>query len=220
MVEAVHRYRADIGIALDGDADRVVMCDENGKIIDGDQLLGLIAQSWKSQGRLAKNTVVATVMSNLGLENHLKGVGVKLERTQVGDRYVVAKMMEKGFNVGGEQSGHVVLSDFSTTGDGLLAALQVLAVMVETGKKLSEVAHVFDPAPQKLVNRKYNGADPLSRKPVQDAIAAAEKALGARGRLLVRKSGTEPLIRVMAQAETDTLVEEAVGGILAALDKE
>jgi phosphoglucosamine mutase len=201
MVDAVHRYRADIGIALDGDADRVVMCDEHGKIVDGDQLLGLIASSWKAHGRLAKNTVVATVMSNLGLENHLKGIGVKLERTQVGDRYVVARMMEKGLNVGGEQSGHIVLSDFSTTGDGLLAALQVLAVMVETGKKLSEVAHVFDPAPQKLVNRKY-------------------KALGTKGRLLVRKSGTEPLIRVMAQAETEDLVKEAVDGVLAALDRE
>jgi len=220
MVDAVHRYRADIGIALDGDADRVVMCDEHGRIIDGDQLLGLIASSWKAHGRLSKNTVVATVMSNLGLENHLKGIGVKLERTQVGDRYVVSRMMEKGLNVGGEQSGHIVLSDFSTTGDGLLAALQVLAVMVETGKKLSEVAHVFDPAPQKLVNRKYNGADPLSRKSVQDAIAAAEKALGTKGRLLVRKSGTEPLIRVMAQAENEDLVKEAVDGVLAALDRE
>jgi len=220
MVDAVHKYRADIGIALDGDADRVVMCDEHGKIIDGDQLLGLIASSWKSQGRLAKNAVVATVMSNLGLENHLKGIGVKMERTQVGDRYVVARMLEKGFNVGGEQSGHVVLSDFSTTGDGLVAALQVLAVMQETGKKLSEVAHVFDPAPQKLVNRKFTGADPLSRKAVQDAIAAAEKALGARGRLLVRKSGTERLIRVMAQAENEDLVKVAVDGVLAALDRE
>ncbi len=220
MVEAVHRYRADIGIALDGDADRVVMCDENGRIVDGDQLLGLIAQSWKQQGRLSKKAVVATVMSNLGLENHLKGLGVALERTQVGDRYVVSRMLEKGINVGGEQSGHIVLSDFSTTGDGLLAALQVLTVMVETGKRLSEVAHVFDPAPQKLVNRKFTGADPLSRKHVQDAIAAAEKALGAKGRLLVRKSGTEPLIRVMAQAESDDLVNEAVGGVLAALDRD
>jgi phosphoglucosamine mutase len=220
MVEAVHRYRADIGIALDGDADRVVMCDENGRIIDGDQLLGLIAQSWKQQGRLSKKAVVATVMSNLGLENHLKGLGVALERTQVGDRYVVSRMLEKGINVGGEQSGHIVLSDFSTTGDGLLAALQVLTVMVETGKRLSEVAHVFDPAPQKLVNRKFTGADPLSRKHVQDAIAAAEKALGTKGRLLVRKSGTEPLIRVMAQAESDDLVNEAVGGVLAALDRD
>ena len=209
MVDAVHRYRADIGIALDGDADRVVMCDEHGKIIDGDQLLGLVAQSWKAQGRLAKNTVVATVMSNLGLENHLKGIGVKMERTQVGDRYVVARMLEKGFNVGGEQSGHVVLSDFSTTGDGLLAALQVLAVMQETGKKLSEVAHVFDPAPQKLVNRKFTGADPLSRKTVQDAIAAAATALGARGRLPVRTSCTEPLLPVMAPAQTEGRGTEA-----------
>ena len=220
MVDAVHKYRADIGIALDGDADRVVMCDEHGKIIDGDQLLGMIATSWKSQGRLSKKAVVATVMSNLGLEIHLKGLGIALERTQVGDRYVVSRMLEKGINIGGEQSGHVVLSDFSTTGDGLLAALQVLAVMQETGKKLSEIAHVFDPAPQKLVNRKYTGADPLSRKVVQDAIASAEKMLGARGRLLVRKSGTEPLIRVMAQAENDDLVREAVDGVLAALDRE
>ncbi len=220
MVDAVHKYRADIGIALDGDADRVVMCDEHGKIIDGDQLLGMIATSWKAQGRLSKKAVVATVMSNLGLEMHLKGLGIALERTQVGDRYVVARMIEKGINIGGEQSGHVVMSDFSTTGDGLLAALQVLAVMVETGKRLSEIAHVFDPAPQKLVNRKYQGADPLSKKSVQDAIAAAEKALGSRGRLLVRKSGTEPLIRVMAQAETDDLVKEAVDGVLAALDRD
>jgi phosphoglucosamine mutase len=220
LVEAVHRYRADIGIALDGDADRVVLCDENGRIVDGDQLLGLVAQSWKAQGRLTKNAVVATVMSNLGLETHLRGLGVKLERTQVGDRYVVGRMMEKGINIGGEQSGHIVLSDFSTTGDGLIAALQVLAVMIETGKKLSEVAHVFDPAPQKLVNRPYKGGDPLGRKAVQDAIAGAEKMLGTRGRLLVRKSGTEPIVRVMAQAETDDLVNEAVGGVLAALDKE
>jgi phosphoglucosamine mutase len=220
LVEAVHRYRADIGIALDGDADRVVLCDENGRIVDGDQLLGLVAQSWQAQGRLTKNAVVATVMSNLGLETHLRGLGVKLERTQVGDRYVVGRMMEKGINIGGEQSGHIVLSDFSTTGDGLIAALQVLAVMIETGKKLSEVAHVFDPAPQTLVNRPYKGGDPLGRKAVQDAIAGAEKMLGTRGRLLVRKSGTEPIVRVMAQAETDDLVNEAVGGVLAALDKE
>ncbi|MBU6318899.1 MAG: phosphoglucosamine mutase [Alphaproteobacteria bacterium] len=220
LVEAVHRYRADIGIALDGDADRVVLCDETGRIIDGDQLLGLIAQSWKAQGRLAKNAVVATVMSNLGLETHLKGLGVRLERTQVGDRYVVGRMMDKGINVGGEQSGHIVLSDFSTTGDGLVAALQVLAVMIETGRRLSEVAHVFDPAPQRLVNRPYKGGDPLARKHVQEAIAAAEKALGSRGRLLVRRSGTEPIIRVMAQAETDDLVHEAVDGVLASLDRD
>lgn len=220
LVEAVHRYRADIGIALDGDADRVVLCDETGRIIDGDQLLGLIAQSWKAQGRLAKNAVVATVMSNLGLETHLKGLGVRLERTQVGDRYVVGRMMEKGINVGGEQSGHIVLSDFSTTGDGLVAALQVLAVMIETGRRLSEVAHVFDPAPQRLVNRPYKGGDPLARKHVQEAISAAEKALGSRGRLLVRRSGTEPIIRVMAQAETDDLVHAAVDGVLASLDRD
>jgi phosphoglucosamine mutase len=220
LIEAVHRYRADVGIALDGDADRLIMCDEQGRIIDGDQLLGLIATTWKAQGRLSKPAICATVMSNLGLENHLKGIGVKMERTQVGDRYIVSRMMEKGINVGGEQSGHIVLSDFSTTGDGLIASLQVLAVMLETGRKLSEVAHVFDPAPQRLVNRPYKGGDPLSRKAVQDAIAAAEKTLGQRGRLLVRKSGTEPIVRVMAQAETDDLVKDAVNGVLAALDAE
>jgi phosphoglucosamine mutase len=218
LVEAVLKYRADIGIALDGDADRVVMCDEAGRVIDGDQLIGLIAQTWKKQGKLSANAVVATVMSNLGLETHLKGLGVALERTQVGDRYVMARMLEKGINLGGEQSGHIILSDFSTTGDGLLAALQVLAVMIETDKRLSEVAHVFDPAPQKLVNRPYKGGDPLARKGVKDAIASAEKALGARGRLLVRRSGTEPIIRVMAQAETEQLVKQAMEGVLAALD--
>ncbi|MEZ5937895.1 MAG: phosphoglucosamine mutase [Hyphomonadaceae bacterium] len=218
MVEAVRRYRADLGIALDGDADRVVMCDAAGRIIDGDQLLGLIATSWKQQDRLAADTVVATVMSNLGLETYLKGLGVKLDRAQVGDRYVVARMLKNGANVGGEQSGHLVLSDFCTTGDGLIAALQVVAAMIEAGKPLAEVAHVFDPAPQKLVNRPYKGGDPLAKKPVKEAISAAEKALGARGRLLVRKSGTEPIIRVMAQAETEDLVREAVDGVLAALD--
>ncbi|MBI1339767.1 phosphoglucosamine mutase [bacterium] len=218
LVEAVHRFRADIGIALDGDADRVVLCDETGRIIDGDQVLGMIARSWKAQGRLSKPAVVATIMSNLGLETYLKGIGVTLERTKVGDRYVVARMIEKGINLGGEQSGHVVMSDFSTTGDGLIAALQVLAALMESGKRLSEVAHVFDPAPQRLVNVPYKGGDPLSRKPVQEAIAAAEKALGARGRLVVRKSGTEPVVRVMAQAETEALVAEAVEGVLDALD--
>lgn len=218
MVDAVHRYRADMGIALDGDADRVVMCDANGRIIDGDQLLGLIAGSWQRQGRLAGGAVVATVMSNLGLETYLRALGLGLERTQVGDRYVVARMIEKGLNLGGEQSGHIVLSDFATTGDGLMAALQVLATMIETGKPLSEVAHVFDPAPQKLVNRPYKGGDPLAKKTVKEAIADAEKLLGTKGRLLVRKSGTEPIVRVMAQAETEDLVKQAVDGVVAALD--
>lgn len=220
LVDAVHRYRADIGIALDGDADRVVMCDERGQVIDGDQVLGAIATSWKQQGRLSKPAVVATIMSNLGLENHLKGLGLKLERTQVGDRYVLAKMLETGANLGGEQSGHVILSDFSTTGDGLIAALQVLAVMVDSQRKLSEVANVFEPAPQKLVNRPYKGGDPLARRSVKDAIAAAERSLGGKGRLVVRKSGTEPIVRVMAQAETEQLVEQAVQGVLAALEAE
>jgi phosphoglucosamine mutase len=207
-----------MGIALDGDADRVVMCDANGKVIDGDQVLGVIAGAWQKQGRLTGGSVVATVMSNLGLETHLRGKGIKLERTQVGDRYVVARMLEKGINLGGEQSGHIVLSDFATTGDGLMAALQVLATMIETGKPLADVAHVFDPAPQKLVNRPYKGGDPLAKKSVKEAIADAEKLLGQRGRLLVRRSGTEPIVRVMAQAETEDLVKQAVEGVVAALD--
>ena len=219
MVDAVHKYRADIGIALDGDADRVVMCDEHGKIIDGDQLLGMIATSWKSQGRLAKNTVVATVMSNLGLETHLKSIGVKLERTQVGDRYVVGRMMEKGLNVGGEQSGHVELSDFSTTGDGLLAALQVLALVKQSGKPASVALDMFKPLPQVLRNVKFEQGKPLDNKNVKDAISKAEERLVKSGRLLVRASGTEPVIRVMAEGDDAALVENVVGDLCAVIEK-
>lgn len=216
--EAVQTYRADIGIALDGDADRVVLCDEKGQIIDGDQVLGLIARSWKESDRLSRPAIAATVMSNLGLETYLKGIGVELHRTKVGDRYVVQHMRENGVNLGGEQSGHVVMTDFATTGDGLIAALQVLSVAADSDRPLSEVAHVFDPAPQKLENVRFSGSkDPLKAKSVQAAIKEVEAMLGEKGRLVVRKSGTEPLIRVMAEAEDEAMMNDAVAQVVAAV---
>ncbi|MEJ0059396.1 MAG: phosphoglucosamine mutase [Terricaulis sp.] len=212
--DTVLKYRADIGIALDGDADRVMIIDEKGTLIDGDQLMALMAKSWKEAGALTKPGLVATVMSNLGLERYLKSLSLKLVRTQVGDRYVVEAMRAQGYNLGGEQSGHIVLSNFSTTGDGLLAALQVLAVRVQTGKPVSEICRLFESAPQVLQNvRLENGADPLSDAKVKEAIKAAEARLGASGRLLVRKSGTEPLVRVMAEGDDEALVREIVGGL-------
>lgn len=217
LKEAVQTYRADIGIALDGDADRCIIIDEKGNEVDGDQLIGLIAEHWKARGQLSEAGVVTTVMSNLGLEQHLKSLDLKLERTKVGDRYVVERMREGGFNLGGEQSGHIVMSDYSTTGDGLMAALQVLAVMVEREKPLSKIAHVFDPVPQKLVNVRYKSGAPLEEESVKDAIAAAEKALGEKGRLVIRKSGTEPLIRVMAEATDAKLMDEAVESVAEAV---
>ena len=217
LAENVLRYRADIGLALDGDADRLIVCDETGHIIDGDQLIALIARAWKRAGLLATDTVVTTQMSNLGLERFLEKEGLKLDRTQVGDRYVVERMRETGANLGGEQSGHIVLTDYATTGDGLIAALQVLALLVESGKKASELLRVFDPAPQILKNYRYSeGSQPLESDRVKAAIAEAEAELGTRGRLLVRKSGTEPVIRVMAEGERK-LIARAVEQILAAL---
>ena len=214
---AVATHRADMGIALDGDADRCIIIDEDGNEIDGDQLIGLIAGHWHKAGRLSQPGVVTTVMSNLGLESHLKSIGLKLERTQVGDRYVVARMREGGFNLGGEQSGHIVMSDHSTTGDGLMAALQVLSVMVETGHKLSKLAHVFDRVPQKLVNVRFKGDDPLDTDSVKVAIAEAEKRLAKTGRLVIRKSGTEPLIRVMAEATDGDLMDAVVEDVAEAV---
>jgi len=211
--EAVLKYRADIGIALDGDADRCILIDEKGDTIDGDQLIGMIATHWKERDLLAKNGVVATVMSNLGLEKHLAGMGLSLERTKVGDRYVVERMRDGGFNLGGEQSGHIVLSDYTTTGDGLIAALQVLAVMVGSEKPLSKISRVFEPVPQKLVNVRYSGGDPLENETVQETISAVETRLGKAGRLVIRKSGTEPLIRVMAEAEQADDMEKAVNEV-------
>ena len=219
LVKAVANHRADLGIALDGDADRCIIVDETGATVDGDQLIGLIAAHWKKQKRLKGGGVVTTVMSNLGLENYLSSIKLNLERTKVGDRYVVERMREGGFNVGGEQSGHVVLSDFATTGDGLIAALQALAVMVERDQPLSSVARVFDPVPQKLVNVRYDGGDPLANAKVKTAIADAEKQLNGTGRLVIRKSGTEPLIRVMAEATDETLMGAAVESVADAVRK-
>jgi phosphoglucosamine mutase len=217
LKQAVLKYRADIGIALDGDADRVVLVDEKGQIIDGDQVMALIAASWKRKGMLSRPGVVATLYSNLGLERFLKTLSLTLERTKVGDRAVVEAMRAKGYNVGGEQSGHIVLSDFSTTGDGLLAALQVLAVLVETGKPVSEVCHLFDPAPQILENVRVTKGKPLEIESVRAVIAAGEKRLGTKGRLLVRASGTEPLVRVMAEGDDELLVREVVSEVVAAV---
>lgn len=204
LAELVRERRADLGIALDGDADRLVLADETGQIVDGDQILALIAGSWHREGRLRGGGVVATVMSNLGLERHLAGMGLALHRAKVGDRYVAERMRESGCNLGGEQSGHMILSDFATTGDGLVAALQVLALLVEERRPASEVCRRFVPLPQTLVNIRYSGASPLGDAEVERAIAAAGEKLAGRGRVLVRASGTEPLIRVMAEAEDAT----------------
>ncbi|MDO1559488.1 phosphoglucosamine mutase [Brevundimonas sp. 2R-24] len=217
MAEAVRTYRADIGIALDGDADRLIVCDEKGAVVDGDQIMALIAKSWARKGVLSGGGVVATVMSNLGLERRLEADGLKLIRAKVGDRYVMEQMRQGGFNLGGEQSGHIILRDHATTGDGLLAALQVLAVMVESGKPMSELARQFDPVPQVLENVRHAGGKPLEAAAVKDAIAAGEATLNGSGRVLVRASGTEPLIRVMAEGDNAALVRRVVKDIAAAV---
>lgn len=209
-------HGADLGIALDGDADRLVVCDEKGAIIDGDQVMGLIGSSCAKAGTLRGGGVVATVMSNMGLEKHLQGLGLTLERTAVGDRYVLERMRHGGFNVGGEQSGHMILADYSTTGDGLVAALQVLASLVHSDKPASEHLHLFAPFPQLLRNVRVNGSPAaiLEADKVKAAIAAGEARLRGQGRVLIRKSGTEPLIRVMAEGENETLVHEVVAAIV------
>ncbi|TAA64965.1 phosphoglucosamine mutase [Shinella sp. JR1-6] len=206
----VHEVRADIGIALDGDADRVQVIDENGKIIDGDQLMAAIAESWAADGMLRGGGIVATVMSNLGLERFLTDQGLSLQRTKVGDRYVVEHMRQHDYNVGGEQSGHIVLSDFGTTGDGLVAALQVLACVKRSGKTVSEVCNRFEPVPQVLKNVRIKAGQPLEDATVRQAIADAECELARNGRLLIRPSGTEPLIRVMAEGDDRAQVERIV----------
>jgi len=213
MARTVVETGAELGIALDGDADRVILADETGRLIDGDQVLALIAGNWQARGRLKGDGIVATVMSNLGLERHLEGLGLALARTKVGDRYVVEEMRRSGFNLGGEQSGHIVMSDYTTTGDGLLAALQVLACIVRSGKPASEVAYRFDPLPQLLKSVRFNGADPLDHADVKAAIAAGQGRLGEAGRLVIRKSGTEPVIRVMAEGDDEALVAQVVGEI-------
>lgn len=219
MQDAVLEYRADIGVALDGDADRVIICDEKGRIVDGDQILALIADMWKTQDRLRGGGVVSTVMANMGLEKHLAARGLTLERTKVGDRYVVEAMRAKAMNVGGEPSGHVILSDYATTGDGLVTALQVLAVMAETGRPASEVCRRFEPLPSLLENLRYRGGDPLADAGVKAAIAAGEEKLGRTGRLVIRKSGTEPVIRVMGEADDGALLRTVIADICAAIEK-
>jgi phosphoglucosamine mutase len=217
MRREVLERRADIGIALDGDADRLIVADERGVILDGDQLMALIASNLARGQRLAGGALVATVMSNLGLEHCLTGQGIGLHRTAVGDRYVVEKMRSLGCNLGGEQSGHIILSDYATTGDGLIAALQVLAAIVETGRHASEVCRLFEPVPQLLRNVRFGQGRPLETRAVKRAIAAAEARLGTGGRLVIRNSGTEPVIRVMAQGEDEALLASVVDEICAAV---
>lgn len=217
LVQKVKEFRADIGIALDGDADRVVIVDEKGQIVDGDQLMAVIAESWHRRGKLAAGGVVATVMSNLGLERYLNSQGLGLVRTPVGDRYVVEHMRKHGYNVGGEQSGHIVLSDFTTTGDGLVSALQVLACVVATGKPVSHVCARFTPLPQVLKNVRYSNGKPLEDKRVRKAIEGAKQKLGEKGRIVIRPSGTEPVIRVMAEGDDEMLVNAVVGDIVDAV---
>jgi phosphoglucosamine mutase len=213
----VRETRADIGIALDGDADRVQIVDERGHVVDGDQLMAVIAESWKEDGRLAQPGVVATIMSNLGLERHLAGLGLALKRTPVGDRYVLEHMREFGFNVGGEPSGHIILSDYATTGDGLVAALQVLAVIKRQDGPVSQVCHRFEPLPQIMKNVRYKHGHPLENAKVRTAIESGEQRLNGQGRLVIRPSGTEPVIRVMGEGDDRYLVEEVVDGIVEAL---
>ncbi len=219
MQRKVRERRADFGIALDGDADRVVMADEAGNLIDGDQILGLIARSWSKAGRLNGGGVVGTVMSNAGLERYLQSIDLKLARAAVGDRYVIEIMNQGGFNVGGEQSGHIVLNDFCTTGDGVVAALQVLAVLAEEGKPASKAAHIFEPLPQILENVRFRHGAPLSDARVTDCIKACEARLNGSGRILVRKSGTEPVIRVMAEGDDEDLVRAVVHDVVAAIEE-
>ncbi len=212
--ESVRRHRADLGISLDGDADRVMIIDETGAVADGDQIMALIASRWAAEGRLAHGTLVATVMSNLGLERHLEGQGLRLLRTAVGDRYVVEAMREGGYNLGGEQSGHIVMTDHVTTGDGMIAALQFLSAMVETGRAASALASVFEPWPQVLRNVRFrSGAAPLDEASVQAAITRGEQRLSGRGRLVIRKSGTEPMVRIMGESDDPDLLASVIGNI-------
>ena len=220
LQKKVLEEKADLGLALDGDADRLIIVDEKGQKIDGDQIMALLAVNFKERGTLAKDTLVATVMSNLGLERFLESKKINLERAPVGDRYVVEKMKDGGFNLGGEQSGHIVMSDFGTTGDGLFAAMQVLSIIQKSKKKTSEVCNLFKPLPQILQNVRYMaGAKPLDDAKVKDAISGAEDTLSKNGRLLIRKSGTEPLIRVMAEGDDEKKIQKIVGDLCAVIEK-
>ncbi len=222
MAAEVVATGADLGIALDGDADRVMVCDEKGNVVDGDQLMALIATGMKTAGSLEGGAVVATVMSNLGLETYLEGIGIGLHRAPVGDRYVVEAMVEMGCNIGGEQSGHIVMGNYSTTGDGLMAGLQVLAQLAaakESDRKASEICRLFEPLPQLLENVRFEGASPLDRDDVKAAIGVAEERLKGNGRLLIRMSGTEPLVRVMAEGKDATLVKSVVGDLAELIER-
>jgi phosphoglucosamine mutase len=219
MVRKVREMRADFGIALDGDADRVVMADERGQVIDGDQILALIARSWIRSGALKGGGIVGTVMSNAGLERYLRSLKLKLARAAVGDRYVLEIMRQEGFNVGGEQSGHIILSDFSPTGDGLVAALQVLAVIADEGCRASEAAHLYEPMPQLLRNVRFRKGTPLTDERVTETIRDCEMRLNGAGRLIVRKSGTEPVIRIMAESDDPALLREVVRDLTRAIEE-
>jgi phosphoglucosamine mutase len=218
LMAAVRDEGADIGLAFDGDADRLVAVDENGDLVDGDQLMALIASDLHSRGRLKGGGMVSTVMSNMGLERHLAGLGLTLARTPVGDRHVGACMRQDGFNFGGEPSGHIIFSDVSTTGDGLLAAMHLLSVLAASGRKASDLLNVFEPYPQELVSIRFSGPDPLQSARVQDAIRDAESRLGQEGRVIVRKSGTEPVIRIMAEAPEAGAVKAAILLVQAAIE--
>jgi len=213
----VREMRADVGIALDGDADRMIIVDEKGRAVDGDQVMAVIAECWRDEGRLSRPGIVATVMSNLGLERHLANLGLTLERTAVGDHHIVERMRSKGYNLGGEQSGHLILSDYSTTGDGLISALRVLAIVQKLGKPVSDVCHRFEPLPHVLRSVRLNGGRPLEDPIVAKTIALATARLGDRGRLIIRPSGTEPVIRVMAEADDKALVDSLVNDVCEAL---
>jgi phosphoglucosamine mutase len=219
MCTAVREHGADLGIALDGDADRLVLADERGELIDGDQILALLAQSWQAQASLRGGGVVATTMSNLGLEHYLRSRGLSLHRTRVGDRYVVEHMRASGHNLGGEQSGHIIMTDFTTTGDGLLAGLQLLAVMRRQDRPMSEFGRAFQPLPQRLRNCRLNGGRPLEQAEVRACIQAAEARLDGHGRLVVRPSGTEPLIRVMVEADDEALLQGVLDEVAGTIER-
>ncbi|WP_112663932.1 phosphoglucosamine mutase [Microvirga flavescens] len=219
LVQKVRETRADVGIALDGDADRLIIVDEKGQVVDGDQLMAVVARAWHEDGLLSQSGIVATVMSNLGLERFLGGMGLDLVRTSVGDRYVLEHMRNHGFNLGGEQSGHIIMSDYATTGDGLIAALQLLSVVKRLDKPVSEVCHCFEPLPQILKNVRYKSGQPLTNDSVVSAIDAARERLGKQGRLVIRPSGTEPVIRVMAEGDDHDLVLRVVDDVVEALTR-
>ena len=219
MCETVVKEGAHIGIALDGDADRVIIADEKGNVIDGDQIMAIIAKSWKEQNRLQGAGIVGTVMSNLNLENYLQEIGLSFLRTQVGDKHVMHQMLVRGFNIGGEQSGHIILKDYNTTGDGLIAALEVLAVLVRSRRKTSEISHLFKPVPQLLRNVQFEGTTPLTENEVVQAVHEGEKLLGDRGRLLVRASGTESVIRVMVEGDDRKFITNVADKICEVIER-